>query len=243
MFVAKIQIIFPTLAVGDKVRFEVPMIDSKWIQLCIILWLCEVNYWESQTDESPEGIEPMHALLPMFTIQTTLCWYSFVFILISKPKWTQRHWTLSDILSDSNWKSSDILSDASAKHILRPGSDTHLFVCGELLSWGGGGERLLNSKGNFWHPLVCTRESNDNKNIIVMFWSMCEKFCCLCSISEEYLFFWNRTFDIYFEYILYLLRVVISYKASERTSFDNKKLSVDEPDIPEDFNETILFLA
>ena len=40
--------------------------------------------------------------------------------------------------------------------------------------------------------------------------------CFLYSISEEYIiFFWNWTFDNYFEYILRFLRVVISYKASD----------------------------
>ena len=29
-FVAKFQIMFPNLAVGDEVRFEVPMFDSKF---------------------------------------------------------------------------------------------------------------------------------------------------------------------------------------------------------------------
>ena len=94
-----------------------------------------------------------------------------------------------------------------------------MFVCGELLChWDVGGERLLNSKGNFYlaPTLMHSRvELQQEYNCHVLI-DVRKISCFMHSFLEEYIFFWNQTFDINFEYILCLLRVVISYKHQMR---------------------------
>ena len=133
------------------------------------------------------------------------------------------------------------------------GNDTHnlrihsLFVANYYYV---GSERLLKTKDNFQHPLVCTRESNNNKNLLL-------------NLQRKILFlvFVKNTVDVknrysseikhliwHFEYILYLFNASCDFIQSIRCKarakvFWRQKPSVDEPDIPEDFNETILFLA